>query len=72
MNSAWLTIITMTTVGYGDMYASTNFGRFFSVIAFIIGNVLISLIVVVLSSVSEFIPAEAKVFFLKNLLLTSF
>jgi hypothetical protein len=62
MNSAWLTIITMTTVGYGDFYAQTNFGRFFSVIAFIVGNVLISLIVVVLSSIANFIPAEAKAY----------
>ena len=62
MNSAWLTIITMTTVGYGDMYARTNFGRFFSVIAFIIGNVLISLIIVVFSQVANFMPAEAKAY----------
>jgi hypothetical protein len=53
MNSAWLTIITMTTVGYGDIYARTNFGRFFSVIAFIVGNVLISLIIVVFSNLAE-------------------
>jgi voltage-gated potassium channel len=48
LDVAWLTIITMTTVGYGDLYAVTFFGRTFSVVSFILGNCLISLIVVVL------------------------
>jgi hypothetical protein len=45
----WLVIITMTTTGYGDMYSKTFLGRFFSVLSFVVGNVLISLIVVTLS-----------------------
>ena len=60
MNSCWLTIITMTTVGYGDIYPKTPLGRFFGVISFIIGNVLISLIVVMLSNETNFTPPEAK------------
>lgn len=54
MNSAWLTIITMTTVGYGDLYPQTFFGRTFGVLSFIVGNVLISIIVVVLGNETNF------------------
>ena len=52
----------MTTVGYGDLYPQTFFGRFFGVLSFIVGNVLISLIVVVLSNETNFQPAEAKAY----------
>jgi predicted lipid-binding transport protein (Tim44 family) len=62
MNACWLTIITMTTVGYGDIYPKTFFGRFFGVISFIVGNVLMSLIVVVLNNETIFEPAEAKAY----------
>ena len=62
LNSAWLVIITMCTVGYGDIYPKTFLGRFFAVITFIVGNVLISLIVVVLSSETNFEPPEAKAY----------
>jgi hypothetical protein len=41
-NVMWLVIITMTTVGYGDMYPRTHFGRFFGVIACLIGMLLVS------------------------------
>lgn len=62
MNSAWLTIITMTTVGYGDIFPKTFFGRFFGVMSFLVGNVLISLIVVTLSNQTTFDPAENKAY----------
>mmetsp|Transcript_15885 Transcript_15885/g.21552 ORF Transcript_15885/g.21552 Transcript_15885/m.21552 type:complete len:299 (+) Transcript_15885:501-1397(+) len=62
LDSMWLTIITMTTVGYGDMYPSTLIGRLFGIVSFIIGNVLISLIVVVLSNETEFSEPEAKAY----------
>eukprot|EP00351_Strombidinopsis_sp_SopsisLIS2011_P003150 CAMPEP_0116883896 /NCGR_PEP_ID=MMETSP0463-20121206/16572_1 /TAXON_ID=181622 /ORGANISM="Strombidinopsis sp, Strain SopsisLIS2011" /LENGTH=61 /DNA_ID=CAMNT_0004539427 /DNA_START=299 /DNA_END=484 /DNA_ORIENTATION=+ len=52
----------MTTVGYGDMYPSTLIGRLFGIVSFIIGNVLISLIVVVLSDETEFSETEAKAY----------
>jgi len=62
LDVAWLTIITMTTVGYGDLYAVTFFGRTFSVVAFILGNCLISLIVVVLQNQTDFSEAEDKAY----------
>lgn len=61
-DSMWLTVITMTTVGYGDLYPSTLLGRCFSIVSFIIGNLLISLIVVVLSNETEFSEPEAKAY----------
>ena len=63
LNAAWLVIITMTTVGYGDIYPKTFFGRLFSVFTFIVGNVLISLIIVVLSAATNFEHAEAKAYY---------
>jgi len=52
----------MTTVGYGDIYPKTFFGRFFGVMSFIVGNVLISLIVVTLSNLTTFNSAENKAY----------
>jgi hypothetical protein len=40
----------MATVGYGDLYPKTFAGRLFGVISFIIGNMMISLMVVALSN----------------------
>lgn len=62
-NSYWVTIITMLTVGFGDGYPSTHLGRFIGVIACILGMLLTSLILVALTTITEFIPEEAKVFF---------
>ena len=62
MNSAWLTIITMTTVGYGDLYPKTFAGRFFGVMSFIVGNMMISLMVVALSSKTAFSMQEVKAY----------
>ena len=52
----------MTTTGYGDLFAQTNTGRFFSILSFIVGQVLISLIVVSLSEITNFLPAEEKAY----------
>ena len=52
----------MTTTGYGDIAPKTFFGRLFAVFTFIVGNVLISLIVVVLQTETNHQPAESKAY----------
>ena len=49
-NALWWTIVTMTTVGYGDMAPLTGSGRFLAVIIMFIG---ISLIAVVTGTISS-------------------
>ena len=51
----------MTTVGYGDGFPTTILGRAAGVISCVIGSILVSLMVVSLSNVSEFTSEEAKV-----------
>ena len=53
-NSEWLIVITMSTVGYGDMFPTTHFGRFFCLLACISGMILVSAMVVALNLASEF------------------
>lgn len=36
-NSCWLEIVTITTVGYGDGYPRSPYGRFIGVISCILG-----------------------------------
>jgi len=51
----------MTTVGFGEGYPATHMGRFIGVIACLIGLLLVSLMVVSLTSSSEFTEEELKV-----------
>jgi hypothetical protein len=44
-DAIWCTIITMTTVGYGDVVPSTMFGRMVAIVAAIWGTFLISLLI---------------------------
>jgi hypothetical protein len=60
-DSIWCTIITMTTVGYGDVYAITTFGRWISMIAAIAGTIMISLLVATMSTHLKLNPHETKV-----------
>ena len=48
-NAAWLVIITMGTVGYGDLVPTTYMGRLISFIAAISGIILSSLLILTLS-----------------------
>lgn len=48
-NSLWLTIITMTSVGYGGIIATTPLGRFVTIIITIVGAFLLSLLVAIIT-----------------------
>jgi hypothetical protein len=61
-NCFWLIIITMTTVGFGDYFPRSHLGRFVGVIACIVGMLLLSLIVVSFSVITEFTQEEKKAF----------
>lgn len=61
-NSMWLNFITMTTVGYGDLTPTTNFGKVFCVISCLVGVFLLSMLVAVLSLHVFFDSEELKVY----------
>ena len=58
----WLTIITMTTVGYGDLFPRTHLGRLVAIISCFIGMALVSLLVATLNRIIEFTREEEKAF----------
>lgn len=62
VNSIWITIITMTTVGYGDYVPKENYGRVICIISCIIGLLLVSIIVVSLEMITGFSPEEKKAY----------
>jgi len=61
-NALWLTIVTMTTVGYGDMYPQTHLGRTFAILAFVCGNFLTSFITVILTTKADLTEQENKAY----------
>lgn len=50
MNSLWLVLMTITTVGYGDYFPHTAIGRVIILIVAIWGTFIISMMVVVVSN----------------------
>lgn len=62
INSIWIIVLTMTTVGYGDFVPSENYGRVICVISCILGMLLVSVIVVSLAIISEFSEEEKKAY----------
>jgi len=53
-NGWWCIVVTMTTVGFGDLFAVTYLGKLISIIACFSGSFLVSLMVVTLDSSSKF------------------
>jgi len=56
----WVVIITMMTVGYGDLFPKTHMGRIVAFISSIIGMIIQSLLIVRLSDFVELSPDERK------------
>jgi len=48
-SALWYTIITMTSVGYGGIFATTPLGRFMSIITAFVGAFLLSLLVAIIT-----------------------
>jgi voltage-gated potassium channel len=46
----WLMILSMTTVGYGDIYPRTNLGRLFTMLACFAGTFVVSLLTVTITT----------------------
>lgn len=62
MNPYWNVIITMSTVGYGDMIPATHYGRLFSVISMLCGQFTTSLILIGMYFASGLVMEEQKAF----------
>ena len=58
--SIWLIVITITTVGYGDLAPHTFFGKIIAIITALIGAFLISLLVLAVNSVFELNKNQQK------------
>ena len=65
----WIIITSMMTVAYGDIYPDTHLGRLITVFASFVGMFIVSLLVVTMSTVVEFLPEERKA---HNLILKLF
>jgi hypothetical protein len=61
-NSFWLVLVTITTIGYGDIYPTTYAGRMLSVFACISGTFMLSLLVVFMNEMVQFDDVEKQVF----------
>eukprot|EP00347_Sterkiella_histriomuscorum_P019865 403340011 len=68
--SMWNILITMTTVGYGDVYAMSHTGRFIAVIAAFWGIFLLSLFILSLMNMLNLDSSEQKAYNLLQRLLS--
>ena len=57
-SAIWLTVITMTTVGYGDIYPHTVGGQATAIFIAIWGTFIISLLIMITGQVFDFSPQE--------------
>lgn len=61
-NAFWNVIVTMSTVGYGDFFPKTHFGRFVGVLICLWGVVVVSIFVVTVTNMLSFDPTEEKTY----------
>ena len=72
INCMWYVFVSMTTVGYGDMFACTNPGRGIALLACFIGNYFVAMMMVLLTQKSTLSEKEKKSFELINRLRIRF
>lgn len=60
----WNMMITMLTIGYGDVYPMSHMGRLIGIVIAIWGSFYVSLFVVALNNILEFESPEKKAFML--------
>lgn len=60
LDAFWVVIITMMTVGFGDIFPNTHLGRCVAFISAIVGMVIVSLLIVTMSTLVEFTSEEKK------------
>ena len=58
----WNVLITMTTVGYGDFYPKSHLGRMIGIVVAFWGVFYVSLFVVALNNILNFLPSEGKAY----------
>ena len=66
----WNVIITLTTVGYGDYYPKSTFGRIIGILTAFWGVFFVSLFVVALTNTLDFEESELRAFILLKRLFT--
>lgn len=59
-NALWLVLMTITTVGYGDVTLNTFPGRIIIIIAALWGAVMISLVVLVSANIFKLSKSQTK------------
>ena len=59
-SSVWNVIITMTTVGYGDIAAISDYGRVISILIDLWGAFIISLLVASIGRIFELNDGQAR------------
>ncbi|CDW86457.1 UNKNOWN [Stylonychia lemnae] len=59
----WLAIVSIITVGYGDIFPQTHLGRFFIVMAYIFGQVLLSILIVAMIDKFRLQSKELRAYF---------
>ena len=59
-NAVWCIFITSLTVGYGDIFPVTHFGRFVVIIAAVLGIALVALIVTAVANLAKFNADEVR------------
>jgi voltage-gated potassium channel len=57
----WCVIVTMTTVGYGDIYPISHPGRLAAVVSFLVGSAILALLVASVAKAISFDEAELRV-----------